>query len=105
MALKIKKGDKVIVIAGKNKGATGEVLKIIPEKNRAMVRGVNIVKRHTKPTQNDPGGIKEKESPINISNIAFLEQNKNKPTRIGFKFLDDGRKVRFSKLTGEVLDK
>ena len=105
MALKIKKGDKVIVIAGKNKGATGEVLKIIPEKNRAMVRGVNIVKRHSKPTQNDPGGIKEKESTISISNLAFFEESKSKPTRIGFKFLEDGRKVRFSKLTGEVIDK
>tara|TARA_B100000029_G_scaffold484179_1_gene536097 strand:+ start:340 stop:657 length:318 start_codon:yes stop_codon:yes gene_type:complete len=105
MALKIKKGDKVIVISGKNKGAIGEVLKIIPEKNRAMVRGINIVKKHTKPTQNEPGGIKEKESTINISNIAFLEEEKNKPTRIGFKFLEDGRKVRYSKLTGEVIDK
>jgi large subunit ribosomal protein L24 len=105
MGLKIKKGDKVIVISGKNKGAIGEVLKIIPEKNRAMVRGINIVKKHTKPTQNQPGGIKEIESTINISNIAFLEEEKNKPTRIGFKFLEDGRKVRFSKLTGEVIDK
>ena len=105
MALKIKKGDKVIVISGKNKGATGEVLKIYPEKNRAMVRGINIAKKHTKPTQNDPGGIKEKEGTINISNIAFLEEGKNKPTRVGFKFLEDGRKVRFSKLTGEVIDK
>ena len=105
MALKIKKGDKVIVISGKNKGTIGEVLKIFPEKNRAMVRGVNIVKKHTEPTQNDPGGIKEKEGTINISNIAFLEESKNKPTRVGFKFLEDGRKVRFSKLTGEVLDK
>lgn len=105
MALKIKKGDKVIVITGKNKGATGEVLQIFPEKNRAMVRGVNIIKRHTKPTQNDPGGIKEKEGTISISNLAFFEESKNKPTRIGFKFLEDGRKVRFSKLTGEVIDK
>ena len=70
-----------------------------------MVRGINLVKKHTKPTQNDPGGIKEKESSINISNVAFLEESKNKPTRIGFKFLEDGRKVRFSKLTGEVIDK
>ena len=105
MAFKIKKGDKVIVVSGKNKGVIGEVLKILPEKNRAMVRGVNIVKRHTKPTQNDPGGIKEKESTINISNIAFLDEEKNKPTRIGFKFLEDGRKVRYSKLSGEVIDK
>ena len=105
MAFKIKKGDKVIVITGKNKGSIGEVLKIIPEKNRAMVRGINIIKKHTKPTQNDPGGIKERESTINISNLAFLEENKTKPTRVGFKFLEDGRKVRFSKLTGEVIDK
>ena len=103
--IKIKKGDKVIVISGKNKGLTGEVLKVYPDKNKAVVRGINIVKRHTKPTQNDPGGIKEKESPINISNIAFLEESKNKPTKLGFKFLEDGRKVRFSKLTGEVIDK
>ena len=102
---KIKKGDKVIVVSGKNKGVIGEVLKILPEKNRAMVRGVNIVKRHTKPTQNDPGGVKEKESTINISNIAFLDEEKNKPSRIGFKFLEDGRKVRYSKLSGEVIDK
>ena len=105
MAFKIKKGDKVIVISGKNKGVIGEVLKVLPEKNKALVRGVNIVKRHTKPTQNDPGGIKEKEIPIHISNIAFLEEQKNKPTRIGYKFLEDGKKVRFSKLTREVIDK
>ena len=103
--IKIKKGDKVIVVAGKNKGVTGEVLRVFPEKNRVTVRGVNIVKRHTKPTQNDPGGIKEKENPINISNIAFLEETKNKATKVGYKFLKDGRKVRFSKLTGEVIDK
>ena len=105
MAFKIKKGDKVIVLSGKNKGVVGEVLKIIPEKKRAMVRGVNIVKKHTKPTQNDPGGIKEKEGTIDISNLAFLEESKNKASRIGFKFLEDGRKVRYSKLTGEVIDK
>ena len=103
--IKIKKGDKVIVVTGKNKGVTGEVLKVFPEKNKATVRGVNIVKRHTKPTQNDPGGIKEKEIPINISNIAFLEETKNKASKIGYKLLQDGRKVRFSKLTGEVIDK
>ena len=103
--IKIKRGDKVIVVAGKNKGATGEVLKVYPDKNRATVRGVNIVKRHTKPTQNDPGGVKEKENSINISNIAFLEETKNKATKVGYKFLKDGRKVRFSKLTGEVIDK
>ena len=105
MKIKIKKGDKVIVIAGKNKGVSGEVLKVFPEQNKATVRGVNIVKRHTKPTQSDPGGIKEKESPINISNIAYLEETKNKPTKIGYKFLEDGRKVRFSKISGEVIDK
>ncbi len=103
--IKIKKGDKVIVVSGKSKGMTGEVLKVFPERNKATVRGINIVKKHTKPTQNDPGGIKEKESPINISNIAYLEETKNKPTKLGYKFLEDGRKVRYSKLSGEVVDK
>ena len=93
--IKIKKGDKVIVVTGKNKGVTGEVLKVFPEKNKATVRGVNIVKRHTKPTQNDPGGIKEKESPINISNIAFLEETKNKASKIGYNFIEFfGERIR-----------
>ena len=103
--LKLKKGDKVIVVAGKNKGNIGEILKIHPSKNRAVVRGINIMKRHTKPTQNNAGGIVEKEGTIHISNIAFLDEKDNKATRIGYKNLEDGRKVRFCKRSGEVIDK
>jgi len=102
---KIKKKDKVIVIAGKNKGLVGEVLKILPEKSRALVRGVNIVKKHTKPTQNNPGGIIDKESTINISNIAFYDEKTKQASKLGFKILEDGRKVRFEKKSGEVIDK
>ena len=102
---KIRKKDKVIVIAGKNKGLVGEVLKILPEKSRALVRGVNIVKKHTKPTQNNPGGIIDKESTINISNIAFYDEKTKKASKLGFKILEDGRKVRFEKKSGEVIDK
>ena len=103
--LKLKKGDKVIVVAGKNKGNTGEIIKVFPNKNRVMVRGINIVKRHTKPTQNNAGGIVEKEGTIHISNIAYLDEKENKPSRLGFKILEDGRKVRMSKKSGEVIDK
>ena len=103
--IKIKKGDTVIVITGKNKGSTGEVLKIIPDKNRAVIRGVNMFKRHTKPTQNNAGGIVEKEGSINISNLSFYDEKNKKATKIGFRFLEDGRKVRFCKLSGEVIDK
>ena len=102
---KIRKKDKVIVIAGKNKGLVGEVLKILPEKSRALVRGVNIVKKHTKPTQNNPGGIIDKESTINISNIAFYDEKTKQASKLGFKILEDGRKVRFEKKSGEVIDK
>ncbi len=103
--LKLRKGDKVIVVAGKNKGNTGEIIKVYPNKSRVMVRGVNIVKRHTKPTQNNAGGIVEKEGTIHISNIAYLDEKENKPSRLGFKVLEDGRKVRVSKKSGEVIDK
>ena len=102
---KIRKGDKVIVTTGKSKGTVGEVLKVLPEERRALVRGVNILKRHTKPTQNSAGGIIEKEGTINISNIAFYDEKNKRATKIGYKILEDGRKVRFSKLTGEVIDK
>ena len=102
---KLRKGDKVIVTTGKSKGTVGEILKVLPEERRALVRGVNIVKRHTKPTQNSAGGIIEKEGTINISNIAFYDEKNKRATKIGYKVLEDGRKVRFSKLTGEVIDK
>ena len=103
--LKLRKGDKVIVTNGKSKGVIGEILKVLPKENRALIRGVNIVKKHTKPTQNSAGGIVEKENYINISNIAFYDEKEKKATKIGYKILEDGRKLRFSRLTGEVLDK
>ena len=102
---KIRKGDKVIITAGKSKGTVGEVLKVLPNENKAMVRGANIVKRHTKPSQNSTGGIIEKEAMLHISNIAYYDEKKQKASRIGFKILEDGRKVRISKLTSEVIDK
>ena len=103
--LKLKKGDKVIVLAGKSKGTVGEIIKILPSNGRALVRGVNMVKRHTKPTQNSAGGIIEKENTINISNIGFYDDKKKRGSRLGYKILEDGRKVRFSKISGEVIDK
>ena len=102
---KIRKGDKVIITAGKSKGTVGEVLKVLPNENKAMVRGANIVKKHTKPSQNSTGGIIEKEAMLHISNIAYYDDKKQKASRIGFKILEDGRKVRISKLTNEVIDK
>ena len=105
MKVKIKKGDKVIVTTGKSKGVVGEILKVLPSINKALVRGVNIRKKHTKPTQNSAGGIIEKEGYINISNIAFYDEKKQKPSKIGYKILEDGRKVRVSKLSEEVIDK
>ena len=103
--IKIRKGDKVIVTVGKSKGTVGEILKVLPNENKALVRGANLVKRHTKPSQNSAGGIIEKEAMINISNIAFYDEKKQKASKIGFKILEDGRKVRVSKLTNEVIDK
>ena len=102
--LKIKKGDKVVVIAGKDKGKTGEVLRVDPKDARLVVQGVNMVKRHTKPAMGNPGGIVEKEATIHISNVAHIDPKSNKPTRVGYKALQDGRKVRVAKRSGEVLD-
>jgi len=104
MAAKIKKGDKVIVLAGKDKGRTGEVMKMITDTNRAIVSGVNMVKRHQRPTQYDPGGIKDMEAPMHVSNLAVADPKTGKATRVGFKTLKDGKKVRFAKKSGEVLD-
>lgn len=102
--LKIKKGDKIIVTAGKDKGKAGEVLKVIPSENRAIVQGVNLVKRHQRQTQSAEGGIISKEAPIHISNIAISDPKDNVPSRVGYKTLKDGRKVRFAKRSGEVID-
>lgn len=103
--LKIRKGDRVVVTTGRDKGKTGEVLRILRNKNRALVQGVNMVKRHQRPSQTTGGGIVEKELAIHISNLAHIDPKDQKPTRIGFKFLEDGRKVRFAKRSGEIIDK
>ena len=104
MAAKIKKGDKVIVLAGRDKGKSGEVLSVIPKEDRAVVRGVNMVKRHTRATQQTQGGILSKESTIHLSNIAIADPKTGKATRVGFKVLEDGRKVRFAKVSGDLID-
>ena len=105
MAAKIKKGDRVVVLAGRDKGKTGEVLQVIPREDRALVRGVNLVKRHQRQTAAQEGGIISKEAPIHLSNLAYADPKDGKPTRVGFKILDDGRKVRFAKDSGEVIDR
>jgi large subunit ribosomal protein L24 len=102
MAAKIKKGDKVRVLTGKYRGAEGEVLKVIPTESRVVVRGVNIVKKHQKQTMQEQGGILTREAPIHVSNVALLHDGA--PTRVGFKIEKDGRKVRFAKRTGEVIN-
>lgn len=105
MAAKIKKGDHVVVIAGKDKGRKGEVLKVFPKESRIVVKGIKMVKRHVRPSQADPeGGIKQFEAPIHISNVAHLDPKEGKPTRVGFKTLKDGKKVRVTKKSGEVID-
>ncbi len=102
-SLKIKKGDHVIVLAGRDKGKHGEVVQMMPKENRALVRGVNVVRRHQKQTASQEGGIISKEAPIDISNLALEDPKDGKPTRVGFKFLKDGTKVRFAKRSGEVI--
>jgi large subunit ribosomal protein L24 len=104
LKLKIKRGDKVVVISGRDKGKNGEVLRVMREDNRAVVQGVNLVKRHTRPSPGQPGGIIEKEAAIHISNLAHIDPASQKPTRVGYKFLEDGRKVRVARRSGEVLD-
>ena len=102
--VKIKKGDKVIVITGKDKGKSGEVLNVFPKTNRVLLRGINVAKRHTAQSQTSQGGILDKELSINISNVSHIDPKENKATKIGFKFLKDGRKVRFSKMSGDLID-
>jgi len=100
----IRKGDNVVVISGSDKGKKGSVLKVFPKDNRALVQGVNVVKRHQRQTQTQQAGIVTKESPIQLSNIAHVDPKTGKATRIGFKTLGDGRRVRFAKKSGEVID-
>jgi large subunit ribosomal protein L24 len=102
--LKIKKGDHVVVITGKDKGKKGEVLKVIPAENRAVVKGVAMVRRHQRQTAAQEGGIIAKEAAIHISNLALEDPKDGSPTRVGYKFLKDGRKVRFARRSGEVID-
>jgi large subunit ribosomal protein L24 len=104
MALKIKKGDHVVVLTGKDKGKHGEVLKVMPEENRAIVKGVAMIRRHQRQTATQDGGIISKEAAIHMSNLAIEDPKDGKPTRVGFKFLKDGRKVRFAKRSGEMID-
>jgi len=105
MAMKIRKGDRVKVIAGRSKGKIGDVLRVLPKESRVVVSGVNVIKRHTKPGRADAGGIIEREAAVHVSNVALLDPKSDKPTKVGFKFLEDGRKVRFARASGETIDR
>ncbi|HEX2113776.1 MAG TPA: 50S ribosomal protein L24 [Alphaproteobacteria bacterium] len=102
--LKIKKGDSVVVIAGRDRGKTGQVMRVMPDDARLIVQGVNMVKRHTAPRPGQPGGIVEKEASIHVSNVAHVDPKDNKPTRVGYKTVD-GRKLRFARRSGEMIDR
>jgi large subunit ribosomal protein L24 len=104
MAAKIKKGDRVIVLTGRDKGRSGEVARVQPQEQSAIVRGINTVQRHQRQTAKQEGGIVAKEAPIHLSNLALADPRTGKPTRVGFKILADGRKVRFAKRSGELID-
>ena len=103
--LKIKKGDRVKVIAGRSRGKVGDVLRVFPKENRLIVSGVNMIKRHTKPSRAEAGGIIEREATIHVSNVALLDPSTDKPTKVGFRFLEDGRKVRIARASGETIDR
>jgi large subunit ribosomal protein L24 len=103
MAQRIRKGDNVVVIAGRDRGKTGEVLRVLPAESRAVVRGINLVRRHQRQTAQVQGGIITKEMPIHLSNISLAEPSDGKPTRVGFRFVE-GRKVRYAKRTGDQID-
>ncbi len=105
MSLRIKKKDRVIVLAGKDKGKIGEVVQVFPKENRVVVSGINMMARHTKPSAKGNGGIVRREAPLDMSNVAIADPKDDKPTRIGVKTLDDGRKVRVAKRSGEVIDR
>lgn len=104
MAAKVKKGDKVVVLSGRDKGRQGEVTKVMPAESRVIVSGINMVTRHQKPSQADQGGIKRFEAPIHVSNVSHIDPKDGKPTRVGFRTDDKGRKTRFAKRSGEAID-
>ena len=104
MAAKIRKGDKVVVLSGRDRGRSGEVIEVRPDENRALVRGVNMVKRHQRQTAQQEGGIISKELPVHLSNIALADPKDGKPTRVGFKIMSDGKKVRVAKRSGAEID-
>ncbi|MFB0922965.1 MAG: 50S ribosomal protein L24 [Alphaproteobacteria bacterium] len=102
--MRIKKGDQVVVLTGREKGKSGEILRVDRDRNRVLVQGVNMVKRHERATQTSPGGINQYEAMLHASNVSLIDPDTKKPTRVGYKTLDDGRKVRFAKRSGEVID-
>jgi large subunit ribosomal protein L24 len=102
--LKVRKGDNVVVVTGRDKGKSGSILRVMPEENRVVVQGVNMVKRHMRPSAQQQGGIVEKEAPIHVSNVALTDPKDNKPTRVGYKFVD-GRRLRFARRSGEMIDR
>jgi large subunit ribosomal protein L24 len=104
MAAKIRKGDRVVVLTGRDKGRTGEVIEMRPTESRALVRGVNMVKRHQRQTAQQEGGIISKEAPVHVSNLALADPKDGKPTRVGFKIMSDGKKVRVAKRSGVEID-
>ncbi|NNU14845.1 50S ribosomal protein L24 [Parvularcula sp. ZS-1/3] len=107
MAARIKKGDKVVVLTGKDKGAEGEVLKVFPKDDKVLVQGCQMITKHVKPSQQSQGGLQRTEAPIHVSNVALKDPKDGKPTRVGFKIVgegDDAKKVRFAKRSGEVID-
>jgi large subunit ribosomal protein L24 len=105
MAAKVKKGDQVVVIAGKDKGKRGEVLRVIPDEGRLVVQGVNVVTKHTRPSMTSQGGLVKKEATIHVSNVAHVDPTSKEPTRVGFKVLEDGTKVRIARKSGEQIDR
>lgn len=102
--LKVKKGDRVVVISGSDKGKRGEILRVMPDEGRVLVSGVNLVKRHTKQSAKTQGGIISKESPVHVSNVALIDPKTQKPTKVGFKILGDGTKVRVARKSGETIN-
>ena len=101
---KLKKGDNVVVLTGKDKGRKGQIVEVKPKEGKAVVQGINMIKRHQRQTASSEAGIVNREAPIQLSNLALVDPKENKATRVGFKIMDDGRKVRVAKLSGEVID-